>query len=274
MESGEIRGSRKKSRRLCCIVAVLAVVLLLIIAIALGVSLSRRGNEFKNTFMQRCEKFEGYNCTEIWDAFQKAYVDRDQCDVPPEAYDSLIEAAPLETSCNRMMFWSKTKDVAQDLAAKGDCFLTVERTLLGSVLDGLTWCGKRGSDETLTTGCPEWNECVKNPVRSFWNRVSAAFGDAACGDVTAMLNASIPTPFDPKSIFASIEVKRFKSSKVKKLDIVLVTEMNSVTNCTNKSLQDLQNMLDKGIIYSCLEVQKSQIQKCSSDPNKSCGSCW
>ncbi|XP_015252987.1 PREDICTED: ADP-ribosyl cyclase/cyclic ADP-ribose hydrolase 1-like [Cyprinodon variegatus] len=262
-------GSRKKSRRLCCIVA--AVVLLLIIAIVLAVILSPK--DFKSTFMQRCKNFNGNNCAAIWDAFQKAYVNRDQCDVPPEAYDSLIEAAPLETSCNRMMFWSKTKDVAQDLAAKKNCS-TLERTLLGSILDGLTWCGKRGSNETLTEGCPKWDDCVKNPVRSFWNRVSAAFGDAACGDVTVMLNASIPTPFDPKSIFATVEVKRFKSSKVKKVTVVLVTDMNSVTNCKNKSLQDLQNMLDKGIIYSCLEVQKSRIQECISDQNKSCGSCW
>lgn len=47
-----------------------------------------------------------------------------------------------------MMFWSKTKDVVHDFTEKRDCFLTLEDTLLGSVLDGLTWCGKEGSSGT------------------------------------------------------------------------------------------------------------------------------
>lgn len=44
------------------------------------------------------------------------------------------------------MFWSKTKDVVQDFSRKKDCFQTVEETLLGSVLNSLTWCGKKGSN--------------------------------------------------------------------------------------------------------------------------------
>lgn len=43
------------------------------------------------------------------------------------------------------MFWSKTKDLVHDFTEKKDCFLTLEDTLLGSVVDGLTWCGKEGS---------------------------------------------------------------------------------------------------------------------------------
>lgn len=43
------------------------------------------------------------------------------------------------------MFWSKTKDVVHDFTEKRDCFATLEDTLLGSVADGLTWCGKEGS---------------------------------------------------------------------------------------------------------------------------------
>lgn len=42
------------------------------------------------------------------------------------------------------MFWSKTKDVVHDFVRNG-CFVTMEDTLLGSVLDGLSWCGKEGS---------------------------------------------------------------------------------------------------------------------------------
>ncbi|XP_027860302.1 ADP-ribosyl cyclase/cyclic ADP-ribose hydrolase 1-like [Xiphophorus couchianus] len=275
MESGEIRGSEKKRRRRGFILAVTAVALLVIIlAVVLGVTLSRGREEFKDTFMERCQKFKGYNCEHIWELFQQAYVNQDPCEVPPNAYDSLIAAAPLESSCNRLLFWSKTKDVVQDFSRKKDCFQTVEETLLGSVLNSLTWCGKKGSNETLTTDCPGWLDCENNPPRSFWRRVSTAFGDAACGNVTAMLNGSITTPFDTQSIFGSVEVKRFKSPRVKNMNVVLVIQKNSVTNCTNPSLQNLVMALDKGISYSCLEVLRSQIEKCGSDPEKPCGACW
>lgn len=279
MEGECRRGKEKKRRKRCIIFCVVAVLLVFIIlAVVLGLTLRGKtlhtSDTFQGTFIARCEKFSGYDCQKIWGVFQQAYVGRDPCNVPVEEYNPLIDAAPFKPACNRMMFWSKTKDVVHDFTEKRDCFGTLEETLLGSVLDGLTWCGKEGSSETFTTGCPRWTDCENNPVRSFWNRASAGFADAACGDVTAMLNGSIPTPFSPASIFGSIEVKRFNSTRVKSLNIVLVTQDNDVTNCTNPSLNDLQKELDTGIKYNCKEVAISQIQECSSHPEKPCGACW
>jgi len=42
------------------------------------------------------------NCEEIWDAFQQAYVNRDPCQVPMQAYDPLIAVASFKPSCNRV----------------------------------------------------------------------------------------------------------------------------------------------------------------------------
>lgn len=45
------------------------------------------------------------------------------------------------------MFWSKTKDMVHSYANRNKgCHVTMEDTLLGSVMDGLTWCGKEGSN--------------------------------------------------------------------------------------------------------------------------------
>lgn len=275
MDHAESRRPEKKHRRRRVALCVAAVLLLLIIvALVLGLTLSKTTNEFQSVFLSRCEKFKGYDCQKIWEAFQKAYVNRDPCQVPMEAYDPLITAAPFEPTCNRMMFWSKTKDVVHEFTEKKDCFVTLEDTLLGSVLDGLTWCGKEGSSETFTTNCPGWTDCDNNTVRSFWNRISAAYADVACGDVTAMLNGSIAVPFSPTSIFASIEVKGFNATRVNSLNVVLVTEEKNVSNCTNASLKDLQKELAEGIEYKCKEVPETQIQECGSDPQKPCGSCW
>ncbi|XP_029955654.1 ADP-ribosyl cyclase/cyclic ADP-ribose hydrolase 1-like [Salarias fasciatus] len=277
MERGETgKPRRTQRRRRLVLLLVAALLLVVIVAVAVGVSLRQQPHqeEFKDTFINRCKEFKGDNCSGIWEAFQQAYVNRDPCDVPVEAYDPLIAAAPFKPECNRMMFWSKTKDVVHDFTEKKDCFVTLEDTLLGEVLDGLTWCGKKDSSETFTSGCPGWSDCVDNPVRSFWNRVSAAYADVACGDVTAMLSGSIETPFSPGSIFRTVELKRFDSSRVNTLTVVLVTQEEKVANCTNDSLKDLQMELQKGIRYNCKEVPESQISACSSDPTASCGSCW
>uniref|UniRef100_A0A3Q1KF18 ADP-ribosyl cyclase/cyclic ADP-ribose hydrolase n=1 Tax=Anabas testudineus TaxID=64144 RepID=A0A3Q1KF18_ANATE len=270
MEDGASRPVQKTRRRRCVFICVAVCLVVLVVVLAVALALVRRKasspHNLKATFTERCEAFKGaamicfysYNCGKIWDAFTQAYVGRDPCDVPMEAYDPLIAAAPFKPERDKMMFWSKTEDVVLDLG-KRDCCITMKDTLLGSVLDGLTWCGKKGSKETFTTDCPGWTGCEKNPVRSFWNRASAAFADVACGDVTVMLNGDINTPFSSDSIFASIEVKKFSATGVKSLNVILVTQKNPVANCENASLKDLQKELD-GIKYTCKEV----IKKCSS----------
>ncbi|XP_032359706.1 ADP-ribosyl cyclase/cyclic ADP-ribose hydrolase 1 [Etheostoma spectabile] len=269
-EAGRPKGKRRRSRGV--ILGVVAGLLLIVGAVVLALTL--RPDTLKATFLTRCKEFKGYDCEKLWGAFEQAYVGRDPCKVSREAYDPFIAAADFKPACNRLMFWSKTKDVVHDFTKKRDCYLTVEDTVLGSVLNGLTWCGKEGSNETFTTNCPGWRDCENNTVGSFWNRVSTAFADAACGDVTAMLNGNIATPFSPTSIFASNEVKRFDSSRVKSLNVVLVTEKSAVTNCTNTSLKDLQKELKQGIKYNCKEVTEAQIQECSSHPEIPCEACW
>uniref|UniRef100_A0A3Q2SRL8 ADP-ribosyl cyclase/cyclic ADP-ribose hydrolase n=1 Tax=Fundulus heteroclitus TaxID=8078 RepID=A0A3Q2SRL8_FUNHE len=279
MERGEVRSLEKRRRRRgLTMAAILAVLLLLIIAIILGVTLTRNDDEFERMFIARCRMFRGLgkpsgdNCQSIWDVFQQAYINRDPCEVPPEAYDGVIAAVPFDSTCNTTVFWSETKAVVHDFTEKKDCFKTVEDFLLGSVLDDLVWCGKKGSNETFTTDCPE--QCQKNPVRSFWKRVSVAFGGTACGNVTVMLNGSLPTPFNEASMFGSDVLKTFTSPKVKQLNVVLVTQENSVTNCTNESLGNLKMKLNKGIGYRCSEVSQSKIEWCASAPEKPCSLCW
>ncbi|KAM9332868.1 ADP-ribosyl cyclase/cyclic ADP-ribose hydrolase 1-like [Pholidichthys leucotaenia] len=267
---------RVKRRRRCCIIASVigAIFAIIILAIILGVTLRRNVSLLRPTFFERCEKLKEYDCQKLWDAFERGHVKRDPCNVPMEAYDPLIAAAPFKPACNRMMFWSKTKEVATEFAESKDCYVTMESTALGSILDGLIWCGNDGTDDTFITGCPEWNDCVNNSVRSFWRRASAAFADAACGNVTVMLSGSSSTPFSPESIFGSIELKRFSSPKVKDLKVILVRPKNAVSNCTNPTLNDLQKELDKGIRYICKDVTESAIQDCRFNLKKQCGECW
>ncbi|XP_004085378.1 ADP-ribosyl cyclase/cyclic ADP-ribose hydrolase 1 [Oryzias latipes] len=256
------------------VVGVVVVSVALGLGLGLGLTIGRRSGGIKDTFLKRCQKFKDLNCQNVWDAFQRAYINRDPCTVTTDAYDPFIEAVSFKPQCNRVLFWSKTKEVAHSFTQKRDCLVTLEDTPLGAMVDGLTWCGKKGSNETFSSGCPEYSACENNPMRSYWNRASAALADAACGDVSVMLSGSIQTPFDPESIFATIEVTRLHSPRVRRLNVVLVMEKNAVTNCENKSLKNLQNVLDAGIGYGCKEVTRDQIDKCSSDPEIACGACW
>ncbi|XP_077952221.1 ADP-ribosyl cyclase/cyclic ADP-ribose hydrolase 1-like [Gasterosteus aculeatus] len=248
----------------------IAVTVIIVVAVAVTVSM----RTFKRGFIQRCEKFKGTDCEKIWGLFEEAYVGRDPSKVPVAAYGPLIAAAPFTPKCNQMLFWSDTKAVVRAFTKKRKCFVTLEDTLLGSVLDKQTWCGKEDSNETFATGCPGWDECETSAVRSFWNGASAAFADAACGDVTVMLNGAAATPFYDKSVFATIEVPRFYSPRVRSLNVVLVTKKNSVTSCENESLKDLQRKLDGGITYSCKAVPEAQINDCIPDPENACAVCW
>ncbi|XP_078019148.1 ADP-ribosyl cyclase/cyclic ADP-ribose hydrolase 1-like [Epinephelus lanceolatus] len=128
--------------------------------------------------------------------------------------------------------------------------------------------------ETFTACCLACNGCENNPVRSFWNRVSAAFAEHACGEVTVMLNGSKEQPFDPKSTFARIEIKALKHPEVKHLNLFLVTGHKKMSDCTSQSLQDLQGKLDPNISYTCREVMKSQIEECAPSTNAACGACF
>lgn len=276
-EQQHTRKLKLKRKRCICIFAVL-VAIIVIGGLVVGLTRSKHSEseheKLRNTFLSRCEEKKGHDCPKIWSAFEQAFIGKDPCTVPPEAYDALLDAAPFEPACNRMLFWSKTKDVVHDLTERRSCHLTLEDTLLGSVLDELKWCSKEGSNDSFTTDCPAWSDCDNNPVRSFWNKASASFAEVACGDVSVMLNGSIATPFSPVSIFGSIEVKHFNPAVMKSLSVILVTQTKEVSNCTNVSLKDLQKALAQGIAYSCQEVTESRIEECASNPEIPCGGCW
>ena len=46
--------------------------------------------------------FSQNDCEKIWDSFTQAFVGKDTCDVPPDAYDSLIHSVSQEPACNRV----------------------------------------------------------------------------------------------------------------------------------------------------------------------------
>ncbi|XP_076868728.1 ADP-ribosyl cyclase/cyclic ADP-ribose hydrolase 1 isoform X2 [Brachyhypopomus gauderio] len=198
----------------------------------------RKGHSLYTTTSPRVSE-----CESIWQAFEQAYVGRDHCDVPPEAYDLLIRRQQ-QLACSTMLFWSKTMEIAHAFTKNRKCLRTLEHTLLGSMFDHLNWCSKNQSKETFTTGCPDWHSCVNNPKRSFWIRASDNFASTACGNVSAMLNGSLEAPFD-----------------------------SSRTTCENASFKNLKSTLNPNIAYNCKVVPFTRVQDCISNLDIPCGDC-
>ncbi|CAL8389441.1 unnamed protein product [Gadus morhua 'NCC'] len=258
----------------CCVLVAGCAIIVLAVVVGEPVMLNR------DKFKEACQKIARKNggdgieyCEKVWSAFEQAYVDRDPCQVPPEAYDPLLSVAPPQPDKDKMMFWSGTKEMADQGSAIG-CYQTMGETLLGSVLDGKDWCGKKGSKETFTSDCPGWSKCEKNPVRSFWSRASAEFAAVASGKTVVLLNGSSPTPFNPTSIFAKFEVEKFKPSQMTSLTVVLVNKDKDGANCEDASLKILKGKLNPGIPYSCTKVIDSALLSCLKSHKISCKPCW
>ncbi|XP_066576097.1 ADP-ribosyl cyclase/cyclic ADP-ribose hydrolase 1 [Amia ocellicauda] len=278
------QATRTPGRRRTIILAVCccAVMVILAIAIPLAVVSAGHAGSLKTTVINRCQTFlkthstvsSDIKCDDIWDAFQNAFVGKDQCNVPVEAYDDLVNMVKQKSSCNNMLFWSKTKDIVHELTHATKCFITLEDTFLGFLMDNLTWCSKKDSTKIFDTykDCPQ--SCRPNAVSAFWIRASANFAQSSCGNVTAMLNGSLPTPFSNSSIFGSVEVQNLNPLKVGTVNVVLIVQENDRTTCQNDSLQDLKKILVPGLRYSCKEVPISKIHQCIQAPTITCGKCW
>ncbi|XP_030624930.1 ADP-ribosyl cyclase/cyclic ADP-ribose hydrolase 1 [Chanos chanos] len=273
-----VSGNTRRNR---CLYIVLGVVLIcvLVVGVSLGLALSPKG--VKSEILQRCETYKklhpevssGNDCQKIWTAFEQAYVGRNSCDVPVENYDTLIRAVKQEIQCNKTLFWSKSKDLAHAFTEKRKCKMTLEDTLLGYMLDDLTWCSKPDSKETFSSNCPGWTDCEKNPVRSFWVRASANLAASTCGHASVLLSASVNPPYNQNSIFSSVEVQNLNHSILDSMAAYLVTDVTDKTNCNDASLVTLKNDLPPNVEFSCKEMPLSDFQMCLSDLDKPCLGC-
>ncbi|XP_061578854.1 ADP-ribosyl cyclase/cyclic ADP-ribose hydrolase 1-like [Cololabis saira] len=197
-------------------------------------------------------------CDDLLRLFEEAYVGLDSCNFPSYAYDRLFLEYRFTHSCDKTMFWSKTKPLVHEFTKKRDNFITLEDTLLGHIMNGQSWCGKKDSKETFIYLC---EKCKNNPVTSFWEKASAEFADYACGGARVMLDGRTQEPFNSSSCFGEIELKRLVYPRVFNLKVILLAKDNNL-NCNRESLQLLQKMLNPYIAYSCKAVTESSIQNC------------
>ncbi|XP_065805173.1 ADP-ribosyl cyclase/cyclic ADP-ribose hydrolase 1-like [Labrus bergylta] len=250
-------------------IGVIVTVVVVVVIVVPSVLLTQKA-EFRETFMKKCLEFpeEEHICETIWTNFELAYVGKEKCNFSDQNYDQLLAETPFKHPCGKTMFWSKTKDLVHKFTKKRDCFFTLEDTLLGYVLNGLSWCGEKGNNETFTENC---EDCLPNPVSSFWKIASTRFAQYTCEGASVMLDGERKEPYDSNSFFGGVEVPNLQPPRVKNLTVVLVTE--EIRACTCDSLGTLRKDLDQRIGCACKAVTKSRVETCIED-NTPCGACW
>jgi hypothetical protein len=70
------------------------------------------------------------------------------------------------------MFWSGTYGIAHAYAAHGINYITLEDTLAVTMVNGLTWCGKAGTEGFDFETCPYVCKDNKWADFAFWGLAS------------------------------------------------------------------------------------------------------
>lgn len=245
----------------CCFVFVL-----ICVGIGIGVWFHLKKEDFFQTTLKRCQSYEvsrglylrNKDCPKITEAFKKAFVSKDPCYITWEDYRPLMELVEQTVPCDKILLWSRTKELAEEYQKKHKKdLLLIRDTLLGHIADEQTWCGKQNSSEIYTKPCPDKSTCKNNPVNVFWEVTSKWFAERACGVVNVLLNGSISKAFSENSIFRSVEVPNLKTGKVSKLQAwVIHNQEGAASDSCSGSVSELAEIIHgKGIGYTCKDVQ-------------------
>ncbi|XP_007948274.1 ADP-ribosyl cyclase/cyclic ADP-ribose hydrolase 1 [Orycteropus afer afer] len=271
-------SSRRHRRMRCCVLLGVSALVLGTVALMVGVLWWRQSSKpleplqwrgpgttahISEIVLGRCfsymqevqSELRDQDCQKIWNVFKNAFLTKNPCNITEEDYQPLVKLANQTLPCNKTLLWSRTNALAHQYTKVQQEIFTLEDTLLGSMADGLVWCGDAGTTEMNYQSCPNWKtDCRSNPVSVFWNTVSKKFAEAACGVVHVMLNGSISKAFDQNSVFGSVEILNLHPARVHSLQAWVMHDIGGVSrdSCSGSSISDLRSILSKkNIMFTC-----------------------
>ncbi|XP_051944927.1 ADP-ribosyl cyclase/cyclic ADP-ribose hydrolase 1 [Xyrauchen texanus] len=198
-----------------------------------------------------------YNCEEIWQEFEEAVIRQSPCGVRVKDYQRMFRASTQILPCDKLLFWSKTRDLMHSYAAVKGSVWTLENTLVGFMFNDLIWCRQQDRERGFDYHtCPEWSTCLNHPVYSLWKQASVNFAAAACGNITVLLNGSIHQAFNRKSMFGSVELENLNPRMVFHVHINVVYNLEGpfVESCAQGSIMGLTEVLTtRGFHWTCTD---------------------
>ncbi|XP_074627697.1 ADP-ribosyl cyclase/cyclic ADP-ribose hydrolase-like isoform X2 [Acropora palmata] len=225
----------------------------------------------QETFIGRCWDFvtnkgkylqdpSKVDCEELWRTFLKSFAFKGPCDPTFKDFApffNLYEEKPLK---DRVLFWSGTRELTHTYSRLYDKFTTLEDTLPGFVLNGLTWCGSKLGSGINFKSCPY--ECSKQ--KHFWGQAAAKLAQRARGVVHVMLNGTRQHFVDKQIFPAFMDDSYLAENQLLSLPAREVTEFRilvghslhhkSLERCDDLTVLELQNRAKaRGLKTTCFD---------------------
>lgn len=214
---------------------------------------------------QRQKVHEGAtkNCSKIWETLYQAFANKDPCNTTFKHYEPYFEEIGMDiVKPNKSLFWSGTYKEAHLFSDFDARFTTLEDTMAGWIVNGLTWCGTKANntDGINYTSCP--NKTICDYLTPFWGQASKRFAEKASGVVRVMVNGTrmesgkqIPA-YRNDSFFAKYELPNFHKERIKRLLILVVHSIDGqeLETCNNGSIKRMQEVANRrGIKTKCYD---------------------
>ncbi|CAH2299846.1 ADP-ribosyl cyclase cyclic ADP-ribose hydrolase 2 [Pelobates cultripes] len=197
------------------------------------------------------------NCSEIWEAFKSAFVNKDPCSIFPSDYELYINLTFHNIPPNKSFFWENNKDLVHRYSDRTKRYMPLGDTLPGWLGDNLNWCGVANEPGMDYISCPTTTECEYNAQESFWRIASVTYAKYSYGEIQIMLNGSTPGgAFPVPSFLADYEIPNFDTNKISKVNIWVMDDIGGadIDSCGKNSLSVLETMLgSKHLSYSCVD---------------------
>ncbi|XP_022101991.1 ADP-ribosyl cyclase/cyclic ADP-ribose hydrolase 2-like [Acanthaster planci] len=217
------------------------------------------------------------DCAKAWAVFTDAFAHKDPCETPPDAFSQFAHMMTVSLPKDGTMFWSGTKDVALTISSlsHGSNF-SLENTLLGYTVNGLTWCGKEtvNGDGINYDNCPSFDDpnCRSSVSSVFWTEASKTFAMQATGSVDVFLNGSDPRgAFRENSFFATVELPNLNTALVNRVNIIVIHNLYGpvIDTCGTGTILTLQSRIeDRGMDWSCDDdPEETKIIQCLQYPH-------
>ncbi|XP_048704786.1 ADP-ribosyl cyclase/cyclic ADP-ribose hydrolase 2 isoform X2 [Caretta caretta] len=130
------------------------------------------------------------NCTKIWEAFKKAFMNKDPCNILPSDYELFINLSLHTIPPNKSLFWENNHLLVTSYSDRTRRYMPLCDTLIGSFGDFLNWCGQANDTGFNYDSCPTTEECENNAVETFWKIASITYAKQSSGAIYVMLNGS------------------------------------------------------------------------------------
>lgn len=218
------------------------------------------------------------NCNDLWTKFNTSFAEKPQCNITANFFDDFIAAADHDIN-GTQLFWSGVWGFAQKYSDGGKRYTTLEDTMIGYLLNGLSFCGgEAGSNSSLSCPSRDADKCPNTASGAFWTAASLNFAKKASGHVYVLLNATKDPVFKSSSYFWSNEVPTLRAGFVERLSAILINDSPSTKRdpCANdEMLQQLKsNLTTRNINFDCVENPRDLVNLyCVDNPTSEvCGS--